>query len=121
MRAVNIKIGALVFDHADYDAEKDVLHLHVGAPKPADDDETREGHTVRYACGTRRIVGLTLVGSAKALGRDGRVYVTLPQTVALTEDDLAPALAKQRRIWGNVKGSLGPDFDELPEEFEPYT
>lgn len=27
---MNIKIGPVVFDHANYDAENDVLYLHVG-------------------------------------------------------------------------------------------
>ena len=29
MEAVNVKIGPLAFDHADYDPEGDVLYLHV--------------------------------------------------------------------------------------------
>jgi hypothetical protein len=33
MKAVHVKIGPLVFDHADYDPESDVLYLHVGAPR----------------------------------------------------------------------------------------
>lgn len=32
----------------------------------------------------------------------------------------APAKPGQRRIWGDLDGSLGPDFDDLPEGFEPY-
>jgi hypothetical protein len=34
MEAVNIHIGPLVFDLADYDADGDVLYLHVGQPQP---------------------------------------------------------------------------------------
>ncbi|HEX4115822.1 MAG TPA: hypothetical protein VHY18_08110 [Solirubrobacteraceae bacterium] len=30
MERVNITIGPLSFDHADYDAESDVLYLHLG-------------------------------------------------------------------------------------------
>ncbi len=26
----------------------------------------------------------------------------------------------ERRIWGDLKGSIGPEFDELPEGFEPF-
>jgi hypothetical protein len=33
MERVNITIGPLSFDHADYDAEGDVLYLHVGEPQ----------------------------------------------------------------------------------------
>lgn len=32
----------------------------------------------------------------------------------------APADRGRRRVWGDVEGSLGPEFDELPEGFEPY-
>ncbi len=32
MERVNIRIGSLHFDHADYDAENDVLYLHIGEP-----------------------------------------------------------------------------------------
>ena len=31
METVTVHIGALVFDHADYDADGDVLYLHVGS------------------------------------------------------------------------------------------
>jgi hypothetical protein len=40
MEAVNIRIGPLVFDHAEYDAESDVLYLHVGPPREAEGEET---------------------------------------------------------------------------------
>ncbi len=36
MERVNITIGPLSFDHADYDADNDVLYLHVGAPQEAE-------------------------------------------------------------------------------------
>lgn len=26
-----------------------------------------------------------------------------------------------RRIWGDLEGAIGPEFDELPEGFDPYT
>ncbi len=32
----------------------------------------------------------------------------------------APADRGRRRVWGDVEGSLGPDFDELPDGFGPY-
>jgi hypothetical protein len=41
MEAVNVAIGPLVFDHADYDSEGDILYLHVGAPQDAEAEETR--------------------------------------------------------------------------------
>lgn len=33
----------------------------------------------------------------------------------------APAKAGERRIWGDLRGSIGPEFDELTDEFAPYT
>lgn len=32
----------------------------------------------------------------------------------------APAQAGGRRIWGDVEGSLGPEFDDLPDGFDAY-
>jgi uncharacterized protein YuzE len=92
MEAVNIRIGRLAFDHADYDADGDVLYLHVGRPQPGEGEETPEGHVVRFAPGTQRIVGLTVINARQVLNRDGRLIVTVPETVEATAEDLAPAL-----------------------------
>lgn len=32
-----------------------------------------------------------------------------------------PQPAGRRNIWGNLEGWISPDFDEIPEDFEPYT
>ncbi len=93
MEAVNVHVGPLVFDHADYDAERDVLYLHVGQPVTAEDEETPEGHLVRFARGTQRVVGLTIIDARAVLDRDGRLIVTVPETVEASADELAPALA----------------------------
>jgi hypothetical protein len=93
MEAVKVKVGPLVFDHADYDPEGDVLCLHVGAPQDAEGEETREGHVLRFEPGTQRIVGLTLINARWLLDRDGHLTVTIPETVQASADDLAPALA----------------------------
>jgi len=92
MEAMNIRIGPLVFDHADYDPEGDVLYLHVGVPEPAEGEETPEGHVVRFAPGSQRIVGLTVINARHVLERDGRLIVTVPETVEASADELAPAL-----------------------------
>jgi hypothetical protein len=42
MEAVNIRIGPLVFDHADYDEAGDVLYLHVGSPQAGEGEEMPE-------------------------------------------------------------------------------
>jgi hypothetical protein len=44
MQAVSIRIGPLAFDHVDYDAEGDILYLHVGQPQPGE-GETPAGHS----------------------------------------------------------------------------
>ena len=73
MERVNITIGLVVFDHADYDTESDVLDLHVGEPEEAEAEETPEGHVLRYAPGTHRIVGLTVLNAKWLLDRDGHL------------------------------------------------
>jgi uncharacterized protein YuzE len=92
MDAVTIHIGPLVFDHADYDPEGDVLYLHVGAPQAGEGEETPEGHVLRFAPGTQRIVGLTIINAKHVIDRDGRLVVTVPETVEASADELAPAL-----------------------------
>jgi hypothetical protein len=92
MERVNIKIGPVVFDHADFDVENDVLYLHVGEPQPGEGEETPEGHVIRFAPGTQRIVGLTILGPRRTLERDGGLTVTIPETVQTTAAELAPAL-----------------------------
>lgn len=92
MEAMNIRIGPLVFDHADYDGDGDVLYLHVGAPQPGEGEETPEGHVLRFAPGTQRIIGLTVINARLLLERDGRLVVTVPETVEASAAELAPAL-----------------------------
>jgi len=92
MERVNIKIGPVLFDHADYDAEHDVLYLHVGSPKTGEGEETPEGHVIRYAPGTGRIVGLTMMSPRAILERDGHLTVTIPEKVETSAEELAPAL-----------------------------
>ena len=89
---MTIRIGPLVFDHADYDADGDVVYLHIGAPQAAEGEETPEGHMVRFAPGTQRIVGLTIIGAKHVIDRDGRLVVTVPEIVEASADELAPAL-----------------------------
>jgi uncharacterized protein YuzE len=89
---VNIRIGPLVFDHADYDADEDVLYLHVGPPEPAEGEETPEGHVLRFAPGSQRIIGLTVINARHVLERDGRLTVTVPETVEASAEELAPAI-----------------------------
>jgi uncharacterized protein YuzE len=93
MEMVNVRIGPLIFEHADYDADGDVLYLHVGPPQEGEGEETPEGHVLRFAPGTHRVIGLTLMNASWLLKRDGRLVVTVPETVEANADDLAAALA----------------------------
>jgi uncharacterized protein YuzE len=93
MRRVSITIGSLTFDRASYDAESDVLYLHVGDPRTGEGEETPEGHVLRYSPGTGQVVGLTIVGAQQALERNGRLSITVPATIEKTVEDLALALA----------------------------
>jgi hypothetical protein len=93
MEQVKIKIGRVTFDHADYDADSDVLYLHVGEPQEAEGEETPEGHVLRFAPGTQDIVGLTVLGARRVLDRDGNLTVTMPEAIEASAADLAPALA----------------------------
>jgi uncharacterized protein YuzE len=93
MERVKITIGPLTFDRADYDADSDVLYLHVGKPRDGEGEETPEGHVLRYAPGTSQVIGLTVLGAQRTLERDGHLSITVPETVETTAEDLAPALA----------------------------
>ncbi len=96
MAAVNVEIGPLAFDHADY-VDGDVLYLHVGPPAEAEaegeGEETPEGHLLRFEPGTQRIVGLTVINARWLLDRDGLLRVTVPEIVEASADELAPALS----------------------------
>ncbi len=92
MEAVNVHIGPLVFDHADYDRDGDVLYLHIGLPQEGEGEETPEGHVLRFAPGTQRIVGLTVINAQHLLDRDGRLVITVPETVEASAAELAGAL-----------------------------
>lgn len=32
----------------------------------------------------------------------------------------APVRPGDRQIWGDLDGIIGPEFDDLPDDFEPY-
>jgi uncharacterized protein YuzE len=89
---MSVMIGDISFDRVEYDAEADVLYLHVGDPSRAVDfDETPEGHAVRFD-GDGNVIGLTLVRPKRLLERDGELRVTLPVRSDVLPEQLAPAL-----------------------------
>ncbi len=90
---MSVTIGDTTFDNVFYDADADVLYLHVGDPASAVDfDETPEGHAIRFGP-DRSVVGLTIVSPRQLLEAEGRVRVTLPTARNLDADQLAPVLS----------------------------
>ncbi|MBI3974652.1 MAG: DUF2283 domain-containing protein [Chloroflexi bacterium] len=88
-----VRMGNLSFDHASYDAASDVLYLHIGKPRPAEDaEETAEGHVLRYD-EHGRVIGVTVVNARWVLEREGAITVTVPQPqLRIEAGDLAKAL-----------------------------
>lgn len=92
-KSVVVTIADIEFDRIEYDADADVLYLHVSDPSRAVDyDETPEGHAVRFD-GDGDLVGLTLVHPKQLLERDGELRVTMPVPSAVPAAELAPALS----------------------------
>jgi len=87
-----ITIAGTTFDRVRYDAEADVLYLHVGNPSSAVEfEESPEGHHLRLDS-QGRLVGLTLVGIRHDLEAGRDVAVTLPERVRLNPADLRLAI-----------------------------
>ncbi len=84
-----VTVGNTSFDNVDYDADADVLYLHVGEPSTAVDfDESPEGHGLRFDA-SGRLVGVTIVGARRLLERDHRLVVTVPERLELDPAQLA--------------------------------
>lgn len=76
---MTVTIAGIAFDRVVYDAESDVLYLHVGDPESAVDlDASPEGHHLRYAV-DGSLVGITIVSARRILEEDGKIVVTLPE------------------------------------------
>ena len=82
------------FDHADYDAETDRLHLTFGPPTAARAYPTPEGHVVRVAAHGRDLCGLVITDLHRRLARRGRIDLTLQdnERLSLSVTDVARAL-----------------------------
>jgi uncharacterized protein YuzE len=83
-----LTIGGITFDRVDYDADADVLYLHVGDPASAVDfDESPEGHHLRFDA-HHHLVGITMVGVRHDLDAGRKITVTIPEAVEVAESDL---------------------------------
>ena len=93
MGRVNLKIGSIVFDHASYDAESDVLYLRVGAPEQGEGETTpgaRDPLRTGYKQDRRPDDAWP---ASHTQDREGRLCSTIPEAVETTADELADALA----------------------------
>ena len=92
MDGMNVKIDDLIFDHANYDADGDVLYLARGNTTVASEAAlTPEGHGVRYDA-NGEVIGVTIINAQCIIGRDRHVTITLPYAVQVGAKELAAAL-----------------------------
>ncbi len=90
---MTVKIGHIVFDNVFYDADVDVLYLHVGDPSSAVDfDESPEGHALRFDS-DGNLVGVTILNAKLLIERDGGFTITVPEVMHATADAVGPVLA----------------------------
>lgn len=94
-----VRIGDIEFDHVIYYARGDVLYLSRGEPAPARETlASSEGHAVRLN-EAGEIIGITFVGAKWWAERDGRITVSIPESVAppirleTSAENLSAALA----------------------------
>ena len=73
MERVNIRIGPLTFDRADYDADSDVLYLHVGEPQAGEGEETRRA----MFCGMRQELAIDRSDGPRRSANTGALWAPL--------------------------------------------
>ena len=89
---MSITVGHTTFDRVRYDAEADVLYLHVGDPGLAVDfEESPEGHALRRDA-DGNLVGITIVNAKKLLDGAEPIVITIPERVMIDPAALAPAV-----------------------------
>ncbi|MBS1860537.1 MAG: DUF2283 domain-containing protein [Actinobacteria bacterium] len=90
---MSVTIAGITFDRVEYDADADVLYLHVGDPSTAVNfDETPEGHALRFDA-KGNLVGITLVRPKHLLDQSGGLRITLPVPSDVSARELTPALS----------------------------
>lgn len=89
---MSVIIAGIEFERVRYDSNADVLYLHAGDPSDAVKfDESPEGHHLRFSA-DGRLVGVTIVRPRWLLENEGKVTISLPETVSLRSDSLNGAL-----------------------------
>lgn len=81
-----MKIGGIVFDNCEYDAQGDVLYANVGEPGDAVSwIGTSEGDGTSHGP-DGSLIGLTILNARHRLEHDGKIELTLPEhTVTVTD------------------------------------
>lgn len=97
MLHLTVELEPLVLDNFEYDATHDVLYLYPGQAHLGEEDHpTPEGHVVCYSAETGQLATVVIIEPRKALEREGRVAITIPDAVdgklELTRSQLAPVL-----------------------------
>ena len=94
-----VRMGSHEFDSVVYDAERDVLYLRQGVPRPTRETlASPEGHAIRLN-ESGKVIGITVVNAKWLADRDGLITVSIPKPSCAPErletsaKDLAPALA----------------------------
>ncbi len=90
---MSVTIGDIEFKGVSYDMDADVLYLYNGDPSAAIEfDESPEGHHLRFDA-TGQLIGVTIVRPRWLLESQGKITISLPETVSLRSDALNGALA----------------------------
>jgi uncharacterized protein YuzE len=75
---VRVQAGPYSFSHVVYDDEGDVLYMAIDQPRPARGRMMPDQTVLRFDRETGELCGMTIISARRALDRDGRVTVTLP-------------------------------------------
>ncbi|MHB1925528.1 MAG: DUF2283 domain-containing protein [Acidimicrobiales bacterium] len=104
---MSVTVGETTFDRVDYDADADVLYLHVGDPEGAETfEESPEGHALRFDR-FGRLVGVTIVG-ARALEETAGLVITVPNRLEVSTAELRSSGDRLRGGKGCLGGSNEP-------------
>jgi len=76
-----IRMGDQLFDDVSYDTEGDVLYMSKGKPVPATKTvASPEGHAIRLD-EVGEVIGITVIGARWLAEHDGRIIVTVPDSI----------------------------------------
>ena len=99
---MSMTVGQTTFDRIRYDAQADVLYLHVGDPgRAVDFDESPEGHALRHAA-NGKLVRITIVNAKKLL--DGA------EPIVITSLSGSPSIPPRLRPLCNPRRRCRPVF-----------